>query len=125
MPTTRIETRRGWIGNRRTELLEAVQRALVFGLKIPETDRAVRLIEYESEDFICASERAVEIEIALFVGRSIEAKRRLYRAIVDELQAFGVKPSDVKVVLHEVARENWGLGGLPGSEIDVGFKIDV
>ena len=39
---------------------------------------------------------------------------------------LGIAPLDVKVILHEVPRENWGLrGGIPGSEIQLGFKVEV
>lgn len=65
------------------------------------------------------------IEIKLFSGRSLDAKRRLYAAIVDELSVFDVPPSDIKVVLIESGPENWGLRGLPASEIDLGFKVEV
>ncbi|MBJ6985946.1 tautomerase family protein [Devosia sp. MC521] len=128
MPSTRIETRRGWLGERRREFLEAVQRALITGILIPENDRCVRLVEIDDEAFITGKEKGpgyVVIEISLFTGRSIEAKRRLYAALVAELAPFGVAAHDVKVILHEVPRENWGLGGLPASEIELGFKVHV
>jgi len=125
MPSTRIETRKGWLGDRRLELIEAVQRALVAHLKIPESDRSVRLLEYEADSFIGTSEKATEIEVTLFTGRSIEAKRNLYKGLVDELAAFGLAPSEIKVMLIEVPRENWGLRGMPGSEVQLGFKVEV
>jgi len=128
MPSTRIETRRGWIGDRRLEVIEAVQRALVIGLKIPEQDRCITLTEYDADAMIAPPSKGPTysvIEIKLFSGRSLDAKRRLYAAIVDELSAFGAPAADVKVVLIESEPLNWGLGGLPASEIDLGFKIDV
>lgn len=128
MPSTRIETRRGWLGERRRAFLEAVQRALIAGILIPEGDRCVRLVEIDEVDFITGAEKGpgyTVIEISLFSGRSIEAKRRLYAALVAEVAAFGVEPKDLKVILHEVPRENWGLGGKPASEIELGFKVDV
>jgi phenylpyruvate tautomerase PptA (4-oxalocrotonate tautomerase family) len=128
MPSTRIETRRGWLGDRRGAFLEAVQRALVAGILIPENDRCVRLHEIDDDAFITGKGKGpgyAVIEISLFTGRSIEAKRRLYAALVSELASFGLEPHDVKVILHEVPRENWGLGGLPASEIELGFKVDV
>ncbi len=128
MPSTRIETRAGWIGDRRAEVLEAVQRALVIGIKIPEQDRDVRLTQYDAADVITASDaspRRTVIEITLFTGRTIEAKRRLYAALVEQLAPLGLVAADIKVILIEVPRENWGLKGLPGSEQDIGFKVDV
>ncbi|SMQ65381.1 Phenylpyruvate tautomerase PptA, 4-oxalocrotonate tautomerase family [Devosia lucknowensis] len=128
MPSTRIETRSGWLGARRGEFIEAVQAALVEGILIPAQDRCVRLHEFELDAVISpatSSERYTVIEISLFTGRSIEAKRRLYAAMVTRLAAFGLEPHDIKVILHEVPRENWGLRGKPASEIELGFKVDV
>ena len=54
------------------------------------------------------------------------AKRALYQAVVRNLAAFGVPPLDIKITLIETPPENWGLrGGMPASEIDLGFRIDV
>lgn len=66
------------------------------------------------------------MEITLFAGRSLEAKRALYREIVERLGRFGVAANDITIVLHEVALDNWGIrGGKPASEVDLGFKVDV
>jgi len=62
----------------------------------------------------------------MFSGRSMGAKRALYQAIVRNLAALDVPPHDIKITLIEIPPENWGLrGGMPASEIDLGFKIDV
>lgn len=128
MPSTRIETRKGWLGGRRRDFIETVQAALVAGIQIPETDRCIRLAEYDEEAFVTGSDKGPHytvIEISLFPGRSIEAKRRLYAALTAAVAAFGLTAHDLKIILHEVPRENWGLRGKPGSEIELGFKVDV
>lgn len=128
MPSTRIETRKGWLGTQKREFIEAVQAALVAGILIPERDRCVRLAEYDEDAFIAGEDKGPHytvVEISLFTGRSIEAKRRLYAELVARVAPFGLAPHDLKVILHEVPRENWGLRGLPASEIDLGFKVDV
>jgi phenylpyruvate tautomerase PptA (4-oxalocrotonate tautomerase family) len=128
MPSTRIETRRGWLNGRQQDFMEAVQRALVEGIRIPEGDRCIRLNEIDADAFLPNPQKSRSytiIEISLFSGRSIEAKRRLYAALVTELAPFGLAAPDIKVILHEVPRENWGLQGLPASEIELGFKVDV
>jgi len=62
----------------------------------------------------------------MFSGRSMGAKRALYQAIVRNLAALDVPPLDIKITLIESPPENWGIrGGMPASEIDLGFKIDV
>ena len=128
MPSTRIETRTGWAGNQRQELIEAVQSALIEGLLIPKEDRCVRLTEYDHDAFIVPTGKGATytfVEVTLFSGRSLDAKRRLYRAMVEQLGRFGVPGSDIKIALIEVPPEDWGIRGLPASEIDLGFKIDV
>ncbi len=128
MPSTRIETRTGWVGDRHQELIEAVQNALLEGLLIPEADRCVRLTEYGHDAFIVPTGKGVTytlVEVTLFSGRSLDAKRRLYRAMVEQLGRLGLPDSDIKTVLIEVPPEDWGIRGLPASEIDLGFKIDV
>jgi phenylpyruvate tautomerase PptA (4-oxalocrotonate tautomerase family) len=72
------------------------------------------------------STRFTLIQVTLFAGRSLDAKRRLYRAVVRSLGRLGVPPSDVLIVLHEVALEHWGIrGGTPASEVDLGFEVGV
>lgn len=128
MPSTRVETRTGWIGDRHEALIAAVQRGLVEGIRIPAEDRDIRVLEYPPHAFAPPASKGPNytiIEISLFTGRTVDAKRRLYAALVSELSAFGVAPSDLKVVLHDVPRENWGLGGKSAVDIELGFKVEV
>jgi phenylpyruvate tautomerase PptA (4-oxalocrotonate tautomerase family) len=128
MPNTLIITRTGWISDP-AAVIGAVQSALREALKIPEWDRTLRLIEHPSSHFAVPpgrGEKFTLVEITMFSGRSIAAKRALYQAIVRNLAALDVPPLDIKIALLEVPPENWGLrGGMPASEIDLGFKIDV
>lgn len=66
------------------------------------------------------------IEVELLAGRLHAAKRNLYAAICRNLKvSFGLEPSDIRVVLAEAPRDNWGIDGKPASEIDLGFKVEV
>ncbi len=131
MPSTVIEVRRSYLPEQETQLLEAVHAALVEGFKIPSEDRCVRLVSYEPHRFICSPKRAqpdldTVVTVTAFAGRSLEAKRNLYRGVVERLAKLGIPPDHVKIILNEVPKENWGLGGgRPASEIDLGFKVDV
>jgi hypothetical protein len=128
MPSTRIVTGE-WARGREMELIDAVQAALTSAIRIPDWDRDVVVDLYDGRRRIVpsgASERYTRIEIVLFLGRSMEAKRALYRTIVDNVSALGVPGAEIKTILIEVPPEDWGLrGGLPASEIDLGFKVDV
>jgi phenylpyruvate tautomerase PptA (4-oxalocrotonate tautomerase family) len=128
MPDTLIATRAGWITDPGA-VIDAVQSALREALKIPEADRTLRLIEHPASHFAVPpgrGEKFTLVEVTMFSGRSMSAKRALYQAIVRNLAAFDVAPSDIKITLIETPPENWGIrGGTPASEIDLGFKIDV
>ena len=128
MPSTRISTGE-WARGQEQRVIEAVQSALLSAIKIPEYDRDVLLDIYCDSARIVPtgkSDRYTRIEIKMFSGRSIEAKRALYKAIVQNLAALGVPESEIKTVLVDVPKENWGLrGGIPASELDLGFKVDV
>jgi len=128
MPNTVIATRTGWITDP-AAVIEAVQSALREALKIPEHDRTLRLIEHAPSHFAVPpgrGEKYTLIEITMFAGRSMPAKRSLYHAIIRRLGAVGVPAADIKITLIEIPLENWGVrGGIPASEIDLGFKIDV
>lgn len=128
MPSTRLETRAGWINGRHAEIIAAVQRALVAGILIPEDDLCVRILEYPPEAFASSPRSGplfTLVEISMFAGRSLEAKRRLYRALCDEMRAFGLAPADLKVVIHDEPRENWSVGGVALCDVEQRFKIDV
>ena len=128
MPNTLIATRSGWIPDP-AAVIDAVQSALREALKIPEWDRTLRLIEHLPSHFAVPTGRGEKftlVEVTMFSGRSTAAKRTLYQAIVRNLGALDVPPLDIKIALIETPPENWGLrGGIPASEIDLGFKIDV
>ena len=128
MPNTTIETGTGWVTDT-PALIEAVQSALCEALLLPEWDRTLRLIEHAPDHFAVPPGRGPRytlIEVTMFSGRSIAAKRALYRAIVRNLGSLGVPSDDIKITLIEVPPENWGIrGGQPASEVDLGFKIEV
>jgi phenylpyruvate tautomerase PptA (4-oxalocrotonate tautomerase family) len=129
MPDVLIEVKGLWLGRQKSGLLDAVHAALVETLRIPPEDKLLRLIEHASGDFVIPrdmGERFTRIEITMFAGRSGQAKRALYKAIVRNLEPFGVPPQDVKVVLVEVPGENVGLrGGRAACDIDLGYEIKV
>jgi len=128
MPNTTIETRTGSVTDA-SAVIEAVQSALREALLLPDWDRTLRLIEHAPDHFAVPPGRGPRytlIEVTMFSGRSMAAKRALYRAVVRNLEKVGVPAGDIKITLIEVPPENWGIrGGHPASEVDLGFKIEV
>jgi phenylpyruvate tautomerase PptA (4-oxalocrotonate tautomerase family) len=129
MPLVKIETRRIWGASEKKEIMEAVHSSMRAALKIPENDRNIRFHEYHPDDFQVPpdkNESYILVEISMFIGRSLQAKKELYRGIVANLNKLGILASDVFIVLHEVPLENWGIrGGIPASEVDLGFIVGV
>ena len=128
MPSTRIETAAGWLVARHDELIEAVQAALIEAIRIPATDRTIRILEYPPHCFAPppgSGPHYTIVEISMFSGRSLDAKRQLYKAMVQAFQPFGVPATDLKIIIQDVPRENWSVGGVALSDVDIGFKIEV
>lgn len=128
MPCVRIATGT-WAVGVEMKLIEAVQSALVSAFKIPEWDRDVVLDLYDADRRIVStgrSERYTRIEIIGISARSKDAKRVLFQAIADNLEAVGVPRTETRIFLIEPPAESWGIkGGVPASEADLGFKVDV
>jgi phenylpyruvate tautomerase PptA (4-oxalocrotonate tautomerase family) len=129
MPLVRIETRRWMTREIKQAVLDAVHEALVSAFKVPDDDRNQRIIEYDPCDFEGSAgkgERFTIVTIDAFAGRSLEAKRQLYKELVTRLSAAGIPPADLMVVIHDVPLENWGVrGGKAACDIDLGFQIKV
>ncbi len=129
MPLAKIEVRKSWPPEQVQAIIEAIYLAQREALQLPAHDRQIRYIEHRPEHFHVPpgkSENYTLVGITLFAGRSLEAKRALYQAIVKNLGALDIAPNDVFIVLNEIALENWGIrGGVPASEVELGFKVDV
>jgi phenylpyruvate tautomerase PptA (4-oxalocrotonate tautomerase family) len=131
MPSVLIEVRRSTTPEEETALMEAVHAALREAFKILPHDRNVRLLVHPPHRFACPPDRAhpelyTHVSIDAFAGRSLEAKRALYRTIVANLGRLGIPADHVKILLREVPAENWGIrGGQAGCDVDLGFKVDV
>jgi 4-oxalocrotonate tautomerase len=53
------------------------------------------------------------VTIAMYDGRSLEQKRELVKGVTDVVARItGNPPESVHVVIEEVKRENWAIGGL-------------
>jgi len=53
------------------------------------------------------------VTISMYDGRSIEQKRELVKGVTDVVARItGNTPEGVHVIIEEVKRENWAIGGL-------------
>jgi hypothetical protein len=129
MPSSRIATGE-WARGREIELTEALQDALERSIKIPDWDRDIVVDIYSGNQRITPPNRSAlytRIEVALYAGRSMGAKRALYKAIVQNMARLGVPEGDIKTILIEFPLEDCApRGALAASEIgDLGYKVAV
>lgn len=128
MPVVHIHIARGRPAGERKAILDGVHAALVEAFRIPNLDRNQILHEHDAEHFEAAKGPAYTlVEFTVFPGRSDDAKRALYAAVVRNLQAApGIPPEKVLIVLHEPPLVNWGFrGGKAASDVDIGFSLKV
>lgn len=131
MPSVLIEVRKQYTQEQEIALMEAVHAALRTAFKILPGDKNVRLVVHAPHRFACPPDRErpesyTHISIDAFAGRSLDAKRALYKTIVDNLAPLGIPGDHVKILLREITPENWGIrGGQAGCDVELGFKIEV
>lgn len=129
MPTAAIEIRRTYSPAEETSLIAAVQDAMTLALKVPRWTTSIRLFFHEPHRFIGPpdkGDRYTLVTLDCFVGRSLETKRALYQAIVQNLGLCGIPADHLKVLLREAPRENWAIrGGLPASEVKLEYDVEI
>lgn len=113
----------------RDPLSRVVHSCAMDALGLPGDKRFHRFFALDSGDFIYPedrSERYTIIEVSLFEGRSIEAKKAFIRLLYERAKAeLGLEAVDLEVTIFETPRANWGIRGLPGDELTLGYKVEV
>jgi phenylpyruvate tautomerase PptA (4-oxalocrotonate tautomerase family) len=130
LPIVRIEIYNGFDAGYKKKIFDGVHQALVDSFRIPDSDRNQLMVELNDDRFERSTNKSRSftiIEITAFKGRSREAKRLLYRKIVENLKMSpGIEPNDILITINEPELVNWGIqGGKCADETDIGFTIDV
>lgn len=120
MPFVEIFVSENRSPSQRRRLGDAVHRALVQTVDVPEDDRFQAIQVHASADLVydpaylglARSPEFVAIRITLRGGRSAAKKQALYRSIVTRARdAIGIRPEDVLIVLSENQPLDWSFGG--------------
>ena len=119
MPLTRVSLRRGKPATYRQAILDGIYRAMRATFDVPDEDRFMTITEHDEDNFsysknylgIARSDDLVMIQLTVNNTRTVEKKRALYHAIVENLTADpGLRPEDILINLVEVLPENWSFG---------------
>jgi phenylpyruvate tautomerase PptA (4-oxalocrotonate tautomerase family) len=129
MAQVKIFALRRLLENARPAISQAIHSSVMEALQYPLEKRFHRFIALDEEDFIYPqdrSERYIIIEISIFEGRSIEAKKMLIRLLYERIpQLAGISTQDIEITIFETPRYNWGIRGMPGDEIGLNYKVEV
>jgi phenylpyruvate tautomerase PptA (4-oxalocrotonate tautomerase family) len=114
---------------KRAELSQAIHESLMTAIGLPAEKRFQRFIGLDPEDCIAPDDRSEQyiiIEISMFEGRSVEAKKLLIRTLFAEIaRQCGIAVQDVEITIFETPKANWGIRGIPGDELGLTYKVDV
>lgn len=108
---------------------DVVHGCIVEALQFPADKKFQRFFPMERDDYFYApgrTEAYTIIEISMFEGRSVEAKKSLIRLLFERLEReLGISPEDIEITLFETPKSNWGIRGLPGDELGLNYKVNV
>lgn len=124
-----IYGRRERLRDRRTQISDAIHGAVMAALDYPPEKRFHRFIALEADDFIHPPDRGDDytiVEVSMFEGRSVEAKRTLIRELFARLEAeAAIPPHSVEVTIAETPRVNWGIRGQNAEDLALTYRVDV
>ena len=129
MPQTKIYGNIDFIQQNRETLSTTIHSCIVDALNYPPEKKFQRFFPLQAEDFEYPSDRTqryIIIEILLFEGRSIAAKKSLYQLLFERLKdKLDIASLDVEIILIETPRHNWGIRGVAGDELELNYKANV
>jgi 4-oxalocrotonate tautomerase family enzyme len=127
MPIVEINIAKGKDKNFLISLMDETINSIQETLKLPADDTNIRLTEYEKDFFRMKAPYKIIIEIKMFMGRSSEVKKQLFKTLVGNIQKkLSVDPSEVFILINENPKENWGIrGGIQASDIELNYNVEV
>jgi phenylpyruvate tautomerase PptA (4-oxalocrotonate tautomerase family) len=113
----------------KARLSEVIHSCVVEALQLPPDKRFHRFFPLDASDFLYPSDRSDQytiIEISMFEGRSVAAKKHLIALLFERVEReMGIRPHDLEITIFETPKHQWGLRGVPGDEIALSYKVDV
>ena len=118
MPLVRIDMLKGRTDAQVAAIGEAVQRAMVETINVPERDRFQvinehapgRLVYNDAYLGVKRTDGIVIVQVFLSKGRTTEMKQAFYASLAAKLEAAGVRREDITIIFVENTREDWSFG---------------
>lgn len=125
----KIYGREEHLREKHAQISELIHAAALRTLKLPSDKRFHRFLPLAEWQLIAPADRSaryLNIEVVMFSGRTVEVRKALIRALMDELTAgLGLSPADVEITIFESPRENWGIRGQHGDEMQLSYKVEI
>lgn len=129
MAQFKIYGQRVFLQEAHATISDCLHAASVQTLKLPADKRFHRFIPLDAWQLATPpdrSERYLVVEVHMFTGRTVETRKALIRAVMDDLcRTLVLHPNDVEVVILESARENWGIRGQHGDDLALAYPVEV
>jgi phenylpyruvate tautomerase PptA (4-oxalocrotonate tautomerase family) len=113
----------------RLQVSDIVHSCIVEAFQYPKEKRAHRFIYIEEDSFFYfegRTQKHIIIEINMFEGRSIEAKKMLYKLLFEKFDnLLNITPMDLEITIFESPMHNWGIRGKSGDELALNYKVNV
>jgi phenylpyruvate tautomerase PptA (4-oxalocrotonate tautomerase family) len=113
----------------KSRMSDVIHACVMEALQYPADKRVHRFFPMESGDFFMPAGRTVRytiIEISMFEGRSIEAKKQLIHLLFARFESeLAIAPQDVEITISETPRHNWGFRGKCGDEHELSYRVEV
>ncbi|MGB9202166.1 tautomerase family protein [Methanobacterium sp.] len=113
MPFVNINVKKGKSGEYKVAILDGVRNALIETIKVSEDNTFQRIYELDEENFIyprSRTENVTIIEITMYKGRTVEAKKDLYKAInLNLAKNPGIAGNDISIVIYDLPPEDMVL----------------
>ena len=108
---------------------DVIHAAAVRTLRLPPEKRFQRFLGLESWQLVAPPDRSEHyllVEVLMFSGRSSATKKGLVRALMDDLaRELDLMPTDVEITIIESPRENWGIRGQHGDELELPYRVEL
>ncbi|ANY76323.1 tautomerase family protein [Paenibacillus ihbetae] len=111
------------------QLSEVIHSCVVDVFQLPADKKFHRFFPLSREDFFFPDGRTdhyTVIEISIFEGRTVEAKKQLIRLLFERIElTLHIAPQEVEITIFETPQHNWGIRGVPGDELALGYKVNI
>ena len=119
MPLVRIDLSKKYSESFAKQVGDIIYGVMREQINVPEDDKFQIITRHDASELnipksylgIEYSEEIIFIQATISFGRSVDLKKKLYKAICEALvKTLNIRPQDIFINLLEVNKENWSFG---------------